>query len=237
LAALTLWILGHPDQALQWSHEALTLAPELSHPCRLAYARTRAARLHGFLWEWQTAQERAEALIALAREQGVAPALAVGLVQWGSGLAAQRHAQGGITPLRQGLAGQWATGAELTRPFSLALLAEAYRTGGQPEEGLRVLAEAVAAAHNIGERWHEVDRYRLKGELLLALAAAHDTEAESWFHQALTVARPQQAKSLELRAATSLSRLWQHPGKRADARPLLAELYGWFTEGVDTADR
>jgi predicted ATPase len=151
-AALTLWILGSPDQALQWSHEALALARELSHPFSLSYALTRAARLHEFRGEWQTARERDEELIALAREQGFAQALAIGLVQRGSVLAAQGHAQEGITQIRQGLAAHRATGAELTRPFYLVLLAEAHRTGGQPEEGLRVLAEAVAAAHNFGER-------------------------------------------------------------------------------------
>jgi predicted ATPase len=235
-AARTLWILGYPDQALQWSHEAITLARELLHPFSLAYALIRAARLHEFRGEWQAAQGQAEALIALAREQGFAQVLAIGLIQWGSVLAAQGHAQEGITQIRQGLAAHRTTGAELTRPFYLALLAEAYRTRGQPEEGLRVLAEAVAAAHNFGERWYEAERYRLKGDLLEALSADHQAEAETCFHQALDVARHQQAKSWELRTATSLSRLWQQQGKREAARELLAPVYGWFTEGFDTAD-
>jgi predicted ATPase len=235
-AALTLWVLGYPDQALHWSHEALTLARALSHPFSLSYALTRAARLHEFRGEWQTAQERAEALIALAREQGFAQALAIGLVQRGSVLAAQGHVQEGITQIRQGLVAHRATGAELTRPFYLALLAEAYRTGGSPEEGLRVLAEAIAAASNFGERWYEAERYRLQGNLLEALSADHGAEAETCFHQALDVARRQQAKSWELRAATSLARLWQCQGKHAAAYQLLAPIYGWFSEGFDTTD-
>jgi predicted ATPase len=98
------------------------------------------------------------------------------------------------------------------------------------------LAEAVAAAHNVGERWYEAERHRLRGHLLLALAADHQAEAESCFQQALDVARRQQAKAWELRAATSLARLWQQQGKRAEAQALLAPLYDWFTEGFDTAD-
>jgi predicted ATPase len=101
---------------------------------------------------------------------------------------------------------------------------------------LRVLAEAVTIAHNIEERWFEAERHRLKGELLLALSADHQVEAEACFQQALAVARQQQARSWELRAAISLSRLWRQQGKRAEAHKLLAEIYGWFTEGFDTAD-
>ena len=107
---------------------------------------------------------------------------------------------------------------------------------GQPEEGLRLLAEALTVARHTGERWWEAELYRLKGELLLALSQDHQAEAETCFRQALELARYQQAKSLELRAALSLGRLWQHQGKRAEAYQLLAAIYGWFTEGFDTAD-
>ena len=235
-AALALWVLGYPDQALQRGQEGLSLARELSHPFSLAFALTRTAWLHGFRREWQAAQEQAEALIALAREQGFAQWLAVGRMQWGETLAAQGRGDEGIPQIHQGLAALRATGAELGRPSFLGWLAEAYGTEGQPEEGLRVLAEAVAAAHNVGERWYEAERHRLKGDLLLALSADHQAEAAACFQQALAVARQQQAKSWELRAATSLSRLWQQQGKQAEARELLAPIYGWFTEGFDTAD-
>ena len=115
------------------------------------------------------------------------------------------------------------------------LLAEAYGEVGQTEAGLTVLAEALAVVDNTGERYWEAELYRLKGELLLRRASPTE-EVEAWFQQALDVARHQQAKSLELRAAMSLSRLWQQQGKRAEARELLAPIYGWFTEGFDTAD-
>jgi predicted ATPase len=138
--------------------------------------------------------------------------------------------------MRQGVAAWRATGAELVRPYFLALLAEAYGKGGQAEEGLAVLAEALEVVHHTGERWWEAELYRLKGELLLAVFAENHVEAEACFQQALAITRRQQAKSLELRAAISLSHLWQQWGKRAEAYDLLAPIYGWFTEGFDTAD-
>src|SRR4029434_7018230 len=115
----------------------------------------------------------------------------------------------------------------------LALLAEAY---GQADEGLRVLAEALTAVHTTGERHHEAELYRLQGELRLKQDVPDEQEAESYFRQAVDVARQQQAKSFELRAAMSLSRLWQQQGKRTEAHVLLAPIYDWLTEGFDTAD-
>jgi predicted ATPase len=211
-AALVLWLLGYPDQALQRSQEALSLVQKLTHPFSMAFALTFATWLDGLRREWPAAQEQAETLMALAREQGFAQWLAVGLMQWGWTLALQGRSEAGITQIRQGLAAYRATGAEFGRPFYLARLAEAYGTGGQPAEGLRVLAAAVAAAYNVGERWFEAERHRLKGELLLALSVDHQAEAEACFEQALTTARHQQARSWELRAAMSLSRLWQQQG-------------------------
>jgi predicted ATPase len=122
------------------------------------------------------------------------------------------------------------------RPYFLALLAEGYGITGQPKAGLAALAEALTLVDKTGERWYESELYRLKGELLLQQSPNHHTEAHTCFQQALDVARAQQAKSLELRAATSLASLWQQQGERADAHQLLAEVYDWFTEGFNTAD-
>jgi predicted ATPase len=142
----------------------------------------------------------------------------------------------GMVQIRQGLAAWQATGSRIWRPYFLALLAEGCAQGGQVEVGLTVLAEALAAVDHTGERLYEAELYRLKGKLLLALFADDQAEATTCFQHALAVARRQQAKSLELRAAMSLSRLWRRQGERAQARQLLAEVYGWFTEGFDTAD-
>jgi len=107
---------------------------------------------------------------------------------------------------------------------------------GQPEAGLAVLVEALTLAETTGERWCAPELYRLKGALLLQQSSDHQAEAETCFHHAISIAQSQQAKSWELRAATSLARLWQQQGKRAEAHALLAPVYGWFTEGFDTAD-
>ena len=141
-----------------------------------------------------------------------------------------------IAQMHQGLAAFRATGAETIRPYFLALLAETSAKAGQHGAGLTLLAEALAVINDTGERRWEAELYRLKGAVLLALSAGHDAEAETCFRQALDIARRQQAKSWELRAAMSLARLWQRQGKRDAARQLLAETYGWFTEGFDTAD-
>ena len=140
--------------------------------------------------------------------------------------------------MRQGLAAWRATGAEIARTYYLALLAEAYGKVEQAEEGVSVLAEALALVDQSGERRWEAELYRLKGEILLMQEGKEQkwSAAEECFHQALDIARQQQAKSLELRAAMSLSRLWQQQDKRAEARQLLAPIYNWFTEGFDTAD-
>jgi len=142
----------------------------------------------------------------------------------------------GIIHIRQGLAAYQATGAAVGRPQQLALLAEAHGQVGQAEAGLAVLAEALTMVGHTGERSYEADLHRLTGRLLLARSGAHHTEAEACFRRALDMARRQQAKSLELRAAVGLSRLWQQQGKRTEAYDLLAPVYGWFTEGFDTAD-
>jgi predicted ATPase len=169
-------------------------------------------------------------------EQGFPIWTGVGTILRGGVLVEQGRGEEGVADIRQGLAVYRATGAELVQPYWLALLAEGYAELGRLEDVLSTLTEALTAAHNTGECWWEAELYRLKGELLLQQAAGSGDEAETCFHQALDIARQQQAKSLELRAATSLSRLWQQQHKRAEANALLAPIYGWFTEGLDTTD-
>jgi predicted ATPase len=142
----------------------------------------------------------------------------------------------GIVRLEAGLAAFQTTGAKLQSSWWLALRAEAYRKIGQVEEGLTVLVEALTAVKNTGEHFYEAELHRLKGQLLLQQSPDNQTEAETCFHQALSVARSQQAKSWELRAATSLAKLWREQGKTKEASDLLEPVYGWFTEGFDTAD-
>jgi predicted ATPase len=141
-----------------------------------------------------------------------------------------------MVQMRQGMAALQTSGGEVRRPLFLALLAEAYGVIGQIEEGLHVLAEALAAVEKTGGRFYEAELNWLKGELLLRHAPPDEDQAETCFRRALDVARYQQAKALELRAAMSLSRLWQQRGKHTEAHELLTSIYDWFTEGFDTAD-
>jgi len=253
-AALSLWFLGYPDQALQRSHEALSLARELADPYVLADALGQAAAFHLLRKEGQIAQERAEQCIALCTEHGFALYLAVGTMQRGHALARQGHGEEGIALIRQGLTAVQATGAEVARSHVLGVLAEMYGEVGRAAEGLSLLAEALTHVHTTGERFYEAELYRLAGELSLRMGeretgrkgdkkVAHSptlpfalSSPEACFHKAIEVARQQSAKSWELRAVMSLSRLWQRQGKKKAARKLLAEIYGWFTEGFDTVD-
>ena len=245
--ALALWHLGYPDQALKSSQAAVSLAREVAHPFSLVYALNFTAWCHQLRREGQRAKEQAEAGIALSTEHGVPLFLAQSSIFRGRVLAEQEQGEEGVTQICQGLAAYRARGGECFRPYFLALLAEAYRKVGQVEEGLIVLTEALALVDKTGERMNEAELYRLKGTLTLqklsvvssqlSVPSPHATaEAEACFHKAIEIARSQKAKSWELRAATSLARLWQRQGKRAEAHRLLSEIYHWFTEGFDTPD-
>jgi predicted ATPase len=239
--AWTLWILGYPDQALKRIQEAIALTRDFSHPFTLGFALSGACWFHQFRQEGQEARERAEAAIELSAEQGFPFWLAMGTIFRGWALAEQGQAEEGITQIRQGLAGWRTMGAESVTSYYLALLAETYGKGGQVGEGLTVAGEALAIADKNEERFYEAELYRLYGELTLKQSSVQDLEsrvtgAEGGFLKAIESAQRQQAKSWELRASTSLARLWQQQGKTAEARQLLAEIYGWFTEGFDTKD-
>ena len=232
----TLWMLGYPDQAVQRSQEALTLAHALAHPFVLVDALYGSALLQRYRREWQTVQAHTEAMLALATEHGFARNVALGVLFRGMALAAQGQRAAGLAQMQQGLAAYRATGSAVGMSGHLAQLAEAYGQVGQVDEGMPLLAEALALVDTTGERHTEAELHRLHGELLLRQAVPEAPAAEACFQEALAIARRQQAKSWELRAAMSLARLWQQQGKRIEARELLAEIYGWFTEGFDTAD-
>jgi predicted ATPase len=234
--ALALWLLGYPDQALERLSEALTLARVRSHPYSLALALIFATRLRQYRREVQGVQEWAEAALSLSTEQSFPVFVAVGTLLGGWAIAMQGAGEQGVARMHQGLVAYQATTAELQRPWYLALLAEVYGKRGQAEAGLGLLAEALTTLHRSAECVHEAEVYRLQGELLLTLPEDNQAEAEICFHQALDIARRQQAKSWELRAATSLAKLQRRQGKRKEAYDLLAPVYGWFTEGFDTAD-
>jgi predicted ATPase len=195
-----------------------------------------AATLHYHLRDVSVVQTQADALLTLAAARGFPQHAAYGTYWRGWALAMQGQDEAGLALLRQGLAAVVATGNELSRPRCLLLLAEATGHVGQVEDGLRLLGDALMLLEASGQGDLTARAYRLQGELLLRRATPDAAQAEACFQQALATARRQQAKSWELRAATSLSRLWQQQGKQAEAHALLAPIYGWFTEGFDTAD-
>jgi len=254
-AAWALWFLGQPDQAMERIQEALTLAHELSEPHGLAQPLFFRAILHQLRREDRMAQEQAEAAIAVSSEHGLALYQAMATITRGSTLTERGLYEEGIEQMRQGLAAYQATGAEVLRPHFLALLAEALGKNGQAGQGLRVLEEALAAAHRTGERYYEAELYRLKGDLLLMQPASRSVSqaatggramvgvqptavpnAARCFNQAIVIARQQDAKSLELRAVMSVARLYRNQGRHEEARNLLAEVYNRFCEGFDTKD-
>ena len=232
----TLWYLGYPEQALQRSNVALMLAYELGHPLSLGIALTFAAALHMFRQEWQALRERAEALWGLATQHGFAHLLASATRYLGIALFRQGQITEGIAQLQQGIAALQTMRTQEGRVSHLAWLAQTYGHAGQVVEGLRLLDKAMAATRDMEERSAHAHWYRIKGELLLLPPRPDTHQADSCLQQALAIARQQQAKSLELQAALPLCRLWQQQGRREKARQLLAPIYGWFTEGFETAD-
>jgi predicted ATPase len=231
-----LWVLGYVDQAQQRIQEALAFAQQLGHPPSLAYVEYFAAMLSQCRRDMVATRVCADALMTLAHEQEFVLRFEEGRILRGWALAMQGDADEGLAQIRHGLAAHQDIGPKLSQPYRLSSLAEAYGQAGQPEAGLTVLAEALTLVGATEERWWEAEVYRLKGALLLQLPVPDVPQAAACFQQALTVAYGQQARSLELRAALSLSRLWQQQGKREAAHDLLAPIYDWFTEGLDTAD-
>jgi predicted ATPase len=244
VSAWALCLRGYPTQARAQSCSALDLARQLAHPFSLARTLHYDTLVCQLCRDIPAVRAQADAAITVATAQSFALARATGLIMRGWAIVVQEHSTEGLAQIRQGLNMYRATGAIYQRPHYLTLLAEASGLLGQPEDGLAALDEALTLMEQTGERYYEAELYRQRGELLfLREGPRHPSqdsrvqhEAEKCFQQALDVARQQQAKSLELRAAMSLARLWQQRGQRAEARALLAPIYEWFSEGFDTAD-
>ena len=235
-----LWALGYPAQALRKSQEALALAEELADPHNLVFALNLSAAAHLLRGEWQLMQKPLEALFALATEQGFPYWLAEGMSLQGFLSFVNGRVKEGIEQLRQSLATLEAMGTRLNRSLRIAGLGAMYGVVGQIEEGRRLFVEAVALVEKTEEQFFAAEVYRLNGDFTLQSSVQRVEprliEAEAWFHKAIEIAQSQKAKSRELRAATSLARLWQQRGKRVEAHKLLSAIYNWFTEGFDTRD-
>jgi predicted ATPase len=230
----TLLCLGYVEQARLRRDEALAEARRLSS-YNLAFALSQALYGDWAIWGMKSAQtmhRSADEVLAISTEQGFPQWIMIANIMRGWCLGTMGQAEEGISLVLQGLANRRATGSKLLLPFALMMLAEVYGMASQPREGLDRLAEAAKLVETTQERWAKAEIHRLRGTRLLSVherAAAEDS-----FRHALAVARRQSAKFWELRAATSLARLWLDQGKRAEAGDLLAPVYGWFTEGFDT---
>jgi predicted ATPase len=235
-AGLILWHLGFPDQALNKVNEALGLANELQYPLTSAFAAGFAAWIHRVRGEVEAARNQAEAAMKLAGEYGFPLPSGMGMIFQGWALTELGNLDEGIKQIQRGREICEATGALLIRPYFLILLAEACRKANRMEEGRAVLAEALASMENNGEHAYEADILRLQAEFLLAGGAHGEAEAEQLLRSAITSARLQKAKALELRATSTLAQLLGAQGRPEEARTMLAEVYNWFTEGFDTVD-
>jgi predicted ATPase len=234
MAGSTLWNLGYPDQALERCNEALALAQGLSHPHSVAFAELAFCALHQLRGAVRAVQRSAENMIAISAEGGLSDLLALATSLRGWAVAAQGRPEEGIPQIREGLAASRATGVEINRPYILILLAEACMRADRLDEGLNALTEAAAAVGEIHLSEPGIDL--LRGALLLKQDKSNAPEAQRCFERAAEIARKQSVKSLELLATSSLAWLLAKQDRRDEARTMLTDIYGWFTEGFDTAD-
>ncbi len=235
--SIVLWHLGYADQALKMSDQARDLAAKLPHPLNLAFAASFAAWFHSLVGSMQTAQKQAEAAIAISEQYDIAMFLAWGKLVKGWAIVSQGDIEVGIALSNQGIDEWRASGTLLASSWCLGILAEGNKKAGRRDESLALLTEALDFASRSGEHFYEAELHRLRGELLLESDDGDSAlEAEQCFDRAIDIARQQSAKSFELRASMSLARLWLQQDKRVEAHQMLAEIYGWFTEGFDTTD-
>jgi predicted ATPase len=213
--------------------EAVTLARSLSHPYSLAVAMFLCAIALQVGRQRQGCGDVATELLALSQEHDFPMMRGAGMFFSGWATADDGDLEQGIASMEQGLALASAV-RRLTRPYMLAILANAKADVGKPGEGLELLRDALTSTEASGERWWQAELHRLKGRLLVA--CGQPDECESCFQSAIEISRGQRARTLELRAATSLARLWSDQGRKVEARDLLAPVYGSFTEGFDTLD-
>jgi class 3 adenylate cyclase/tetratricopeptide (TPR) repeat protein len=234
--AWTLWHGGSPDQADRAASQALHRARQTEHPLTLVYALTHIGLMAVSGRRTTEVETLMHEVIAISKEQGFRLFLAWALMLQGWAMAQRRQGKGAVDRIRKGLDMSRATGSRAHEPIFLGLLAEVLALANTTERGLAVLAEALAIAQSSGAKGNDAELHRLQGDLLCRLPSRGDKEVEAYFRNALTIAREQGTRGFELRAAASLARLWRDQGRRAEARDLLAPVYGWFTEGFATPD-
>jgi predicted ATPase len=231
-----LWLLGYPEAALRDVHDALKNAREMGQAATLMHALACATLPYLHCGNHALAAARAQETVAVAEEKGASFWKAHGMMIQGTVLALTGRASDATEMLFSGIAAYWTTGATAFLPLYLPHLAHAHAELGQFEEAWRCIGETMTAAETTKEKWYEAEIHRTAGEIALMSPERDAAKAEAYFERALAIGRAQKAKSLELRAAMSMARLWRDQGKRQQAHDLLAPVYGWFTEGFDTLD-
>ena len=231
-----LWLLGYPGAALADAEQALKDAREIGHAAALLYALFHASFTHIHCAKYAAANGEADELVALVDEKGALFWKAHGMLLQGCVLALTGKASDAVQMISSGITAFRATGTASLMPAYLSYLARAHAELGQFDDAWRCIAEAMTAVETTKETWCETEVHRIAGEIALLAPEPDAAKAEAYFEHALAVARQQQAKSWELRAAMSIARLRRDQGKRDQARDLLAPVYGWFTEGFDTLD-
>jgi predicted ATPase len=229
-------MLGYPEAALADADYALKDARDIGQAGTLMFALFHASWAHIHCGNFATANAIIDALVALADEKGALLWKAFGMIHQGCVSALTGKASEGVQMITSGIAALRSKGTTMWVPLHLSFLMRAFATLGQFDDSWRCIGEAMTAVETTGERWAEADINRIAGEIALKSPEPDAVKAEAYFERALAVARQQQAKSWELRAAISMARLWRDQGKRDEARDLLAPVYGWFTEGFDTLD-
>ena len=234
--SLALWSLGYPEAAIADTEQALRYAREIGHVATLMYALSLTSLTHVYCGNYAKVNTLVDELVLLANEKGAVYWTALGLLTRGGLLALTGKASEAVQTITSGIDAQRSTGSTVQTPFHLSLSARAFAELGKFDDAWRCIGEAMAVVETTGERWSEAEVNRVAGEIALLSPEPEKVKAEEYFDRALEVARKQQAKSLELRAAMSMARLWRDQGKPQQARELLAPVYGWFTEGFDTLD-
>jgi class 3 adenylate cyclase/predicted ATPase len=234
--SLARWMLGYPEAALADADHVLEDARESGHAVPLMYAQFHTSLTNVLCAKYAAANAQSSEVVRLADEKGAALWKALGTMQSGCVLAQSGKASEAIQMITSGISMYRSTGSRLYLPIFLSHLSKAYAELGQFDQAWRCIGEAMAAVETTKERWYEAEIHRVTGEIALKLPQLGSSQAETYFERALTVARVQQAKSWELRAAMSMARLWLDQDMREKARDLLAPVYGCFTEGFDTRD-
>jgi class 3 adenylate cyclase/predicted ATPase len=234
--SVALWMLGYPEAALEDADHALKDAREIGHAATLMYALHFTSGIYIHCGNYAAADALADELVVLADEKAAMMWKATGMLRQGLVLALTGKASDAVQMLTAALTGRRSTGATQAAPLYLSHLAWAYADLGQFEDARRCIGEVMTLVETTREKWYEAEVNRVAGEIALRSPEPDVAKAQAYFERALAVARTQQAKSWELRAAMSLARLWRDQGKRDKARDLLAPVYGWFTEGFDTLD-